>query len=131
MATGNREPEIPCQRTSAQGGFQCPVFHRPPFSTAGIYRAVAADREPFRSPHVPGVRQVVYDRTQDLDSFVYKQNLSFGELYEWGFFKIRGYKKGTMHFEFIDEDLWYKFNSMVAKSRGWELPQNTGKKKKQ
>ena len=73
----------------------------------------------------------LYDRTQDLDSFVYKQNLSFGELYEWGFFKIRGYKKGTMHFEFIDEDLWYKFNSMVAKSRGWELPQNTGKKKKQ
>lgn len=51
--------------------------------------------------------------------------------YEEGVLTIRGYKKGTMHFEFIDEDLWYKFNSMVAKSRGWELPQNTGKKKKQ
>lgn len=39
-----------------------------------------------------------------------------------GFFKIRGYKKGTMHFEFADEDVWAKFNIAVAKIKGWKLP---------
>ncbi|HMV29541.1 MAG TPA: DUF4942 domain-containing protein, partial [Anaerolineales bacterium] len=31
---------------------------------------------------------------------------TFGEWYEWGFFKVKGYKKGTMHFEFLSEDVW-------------------------
>lgn len=39
-----------------------------------------------------------------------------------GFFRIRGYKKGTMHFEFIDEEVWAKFNIAVAKIKGWQLP---------
>ena len=39
-----------------------------------------------------------------------------------GFFRIRGYKKGTMHFEFLDEDVWAKFNAEVARIRGWQLP---------
>lgn len=45
---------------------------------------------------------------------------SWGELTEWHFFKVRGYKKGTMHFEFIDEDLWMKFNQKVAEIKGWD-----------
>ena len=48
----------------------------------------------------------------------------------WAFFNIRGYKKGTMHFTFQDEDVWYKFNQAVAKLRGWELPVKSGKTKK-
>ena len=47
-----------------------------------------------------------------------------------GFFRIRGYKKGTMHFEFIDEDVWAKFNQAVANVKGWQLPQNVRAKKK-
>jgi hypothetical protein len=56
----------------------------------------------------------------------------WGQWYEWGFFRVRGYKKGTMHFEFISEDVWYKFNQEVAKIRGWNIPQqtNSGKKTK-
>ena len=38
-----------------------------------------------------------------------------------GFFRIRGYKKGTMHFEFLDEDVWNKFNYEVARIKGWQL----------
>ena len=45
-----------------------------------------------------------------------------------GFFRIRGYKKGTMHFEFLDEDIWHKFNYEVAKVKGWQLPKERKKK---
>lgn len=47
-----------------------------------------------------------------------------------GFFRIRGYKKGTMHFEFLDEEVWAKFNQAVADIRGWHLPQNVKPKRK-
>ncbi len=46
----------------------------------------------------------------------------WGEWFYWGFFRCRGYKKGTMHFEFLDEDVWLKFNTEVAKTKGWNLP---------
>ena len=47
-----------------------------------------------------------------------------------GIFRIRCYKKGTMHVEFVDEDVWYKFNQEVAKIRGWNLPQKSNASKK-
>lgn len=46
--------------------------------------------------------------------------LQFGQWYSWGFFNFKGFKKGTMHFEFADEDLWRKFNQRVAEIRGWK-----------
>jgi len=59
---------------------------------------------------------------QPLADFVNRNDLEWGKWYEWTFFRIRGYKKGTMHFEFLDDDVWYKFNQTVAKARGWQLP---------
>jgi hypothetical protein len=50
---------------------------------------------------------------------------AWGEWFVWGFFRCKAYKKGTMHFEFLDEDVWYKFNYEVAKQRGWALPKKT------
>ena len=47
-----------------------------------------------------------------------------------GFFRIRAYKKGTMHFEFLDEDVWAKFNIEVARIRGWQLPKQRTQTKK-
>jgi hypothetical protein len=35
-----------------------------------------------------------------------------------------------MHFEFQDEDTWYKFNQAVAKVKGWQLPKQHQKKGK-
>lgn len=46
--------------------------------------------------------------------------LQFGQWYEYAFFRFKGFKKGTMHFEFVDEDLWRKFNQRVAEIRGWQ-----------
>lgn len=54
----------------------------------------------------------------------------YGEWYEWTFFRIKGHKKGTMHFEFLDNDVWATFNQAVAKVRGWELPTNVKTKKR-
>ena len=45
----------------------------------------------------------------------------FGVWYEFGFFKVKGYKKGTMHFEFLDTDVWGKFNQHVARLKGYPL----------
>ena len=61
-----------------------------------------------------------------------ERRILFGTWFEWGFFRIKCFKKGTIHFEFLDEDVWYKFNQTVAKSRGWSLPtmSNTTKKEK-
>lgn len=70
-----------------------------------------------------------YDDTTSLYSFVNNMKMNWGSWYNWGFFRIRGYKKGTMHFEFEDEDLWMKFNQRIAKIRGWSLPENVKKKK--
>lgn len=60
----------------------------------------------------------------------YPEDMAWGEWYEWTFFRVRFYKKGTAHFEFLDEDVWYKFNQTVAERRGWALPVKTKTKKK-
>ena len=54
----------------------------------------------------------------------------WGTWFVWGFFKCIAYKKGTMHFEFLDENVWYKFNETVARQRGWSLPKKSSPKTK-
>lgn len=49
-------------------------------------------------------------------------HLEWNTWFIWGFFRCKAFKKGTMHFEFLDEDVWYKFNAEVAKTKGWTLP---------
>lgn len=51
------------------------------------------------------------------------QPVEWGKWFEWGFFRIRAYKKGTCHFEFLDEKLWATFNQRVAKLKGFPLPE--------
>jgi predicted RNA methylase len=50
-----------------------------------------------------------------------KTRYEFGTWYEWGFFRVKGYKKGTMHFEFIEEDVWARFNQEIARLKGYPL----------
>jgi predicted RNA methylase len=70
-----------------------------------------------------------YDQVKRFDSFISDFNnavkhpmnkMQFGQWYEWSFFRFKGYKKGTMHFEFIDEDIWLRFNQKVAEIKGWK-----------
>lgn len=66
-----------------------------------------------------------YDREKTLERFIGDMKAEWGREYEWSFFRIRGYKKGTMHFTFQREEDWLKFNRVVAEIRGYELPVKT------
>ncbi|MDR2146405.1 MAG: DUF4942 domain-containing protein [Tannerella sp.] len=68
---------------------------------------------------------VAYENCSTLSGFISRMDMQWGQWYEWGFFRIRGYKKGTMHFEFVDEKVWETFNRRVAKIKGWALPQTS------
>jgi hypothetical protein len=46
-----------------------------------------------------------------------------GEWYDWGFFRFRAYKKGTVHFEFKDEEVWAAVNARYARIKGQVLPE--------
>lgn len=46
-----------------------------------------------------------------------------GEWFDWWIFRIRGYKKGTFHFEFKDEEQWMLINQKYAQACGNPLPQ--------
>jgi len=71
-----------------------------------------------------------YAVTTNLQTFISKMNCEWGKWYEWGFFRIRGYKKGTMHFEFANDKVWERFNYRVAEIKGWALPRKTDSKNK-
>lgn len=62
---------------------------------------------------------------QDLSDFLKENETPWGEWTEWGYFWIKGFKKGTMHFEFLDENVWMEFNRRVAKVKGWALPKKS------
>ena len=64
---------------------------------------------------------------QSLFTFIRESNIPWGEWAEWGYFRIKGFKKGTMHFEFLDESVWMEFNRRVAKIKGWSLPKKSEK----
>lgn len=54
-----------------------------------------------------------------------------GEWYAWGFFRFRAYKKGTVHFEFLDEEVWAAVNARYAKIKGQVLPETHRRPKRQ
>lgn len=44
---------------------------------------------------------------------------SFDNKAESEFFRMKFWKKGTFHIEFLDESLWVKFNRTAAKGKNW------------
>lgn len=63
-------------------------------------------------------------------SFYDRNHLPWGKWGTWGFFRVKGFKKGTMHFEFLDDKVWQEFNRRVAVIKGWELPYKSDNRKK-
>lgn len=54
------------------------------------------------------------------DAHIVKIDREWGKWVDWNeFFVVRAYKKGTLHVEFKDEDVWRLFNQRVAEIRGW------------
>lgn len=46
-----------------------------------------------------------------------------GTWYQWSFFEMKFYKKGTMHLKFNDLKVWELFNRTIAEIRGFDLPE--------
>lgn len=49
---------------------------------------------------------------------------TFGEWFDWGFFEVKVFKKGTGHFKFKDENVWAIFNQNIARIKGFPLPES-------
>ena len=47
----------------------------------------------------------------------------YGKWFPWGFFEVKAYKKGTMHFKFKDEKVWEVLNRKYAAIKGQVLPE--------
>lgn len=60
--------------------------------------------------------------------FVNDSLLNWGQWYDFSpFFRIKCFKKGTVHFEFKDDEVWAKFNQRVAQIKGRRLPNKKNK----
>lgn len=62
------------------------------------------------------------------DRFRYAVNSSsgsveWGQWFDFGFFTVKIYKKGTGHFKFKDRDVWALFNQQIARIKGYPLPE--------
>ena len=83
-----------------------------------------------------------YDEIGSLWSFLHKEDKTaettfrreyvkyeFNTWYEWGFFRFKGFKKGTMHFQFRDLNDLAILNQRIAKLKGYPLPESIKNRK--
>jgi hypothetical protein len=71
-----------------------------------------------------GYNSLTSDQAKNPGSEIISPAKEWGKWFDWGYFRIRVYKKGTIHFEFKSEDVWSKFNQRVAKLKGYPLPES-------
>jgi predicted RNA methylase len=62
-----------------------------------------------------------YDQIYGIGSFRHHQDMYAGQWYHTHFFKVKGFKKRTLHCEFLDMEVWAQFNQRVAKLKGYPL----------
>lgn len=78
----------------------------------------------YASEHERANQIKEHKATKGIEANIIDSDPVYGEWFEWGFFKCKAHKKGTMHFEFLDEKVWAEFNRRVAKIKGYPLPEN-------
>lgn len=64
-----------------------------------------------------------YDTTTTFETFFRNVNVRPNTWYSWGFFEIKGFKKGTLHIKFQNEQTWAVVNRAYAKIKGMVLPE--------
>lgn len=60
-------------------------------------------------------------KNEGKNSAVEQSKVEWGEWINWNYFRIKCFKKGTIHFEFLDREIWGRFNQRVAKIKGFPL----------
>jgi hypothetical protein len=68
---------------------------------------------------VLGVKEDLY--REGIASEMIHDEPAYGQWFEWAYFRCKAFKKGSMHFEFKDPELWARFNARVAKIKGFVL----------
>jgi hypothetical protein len=58
-----------------------------------------------------------------LPEYISQNSYEPGMWHDWGFFLFRPYKKGTVHFEFKDREVWAALNARYARIKGQVLPE--------
>lgn len=58
---------------------------------------------------------------------IYDSPCIWGQWFDWAFFEVKAYKKGTMHFKFKDKNVWALFNQNIARIMGYPLPESVKK----
>ncbi|MGB3452929.1 MAG: DUF4942 domain-containing protein [Moheibacter sp.] len=64
-----------------------------------------------------------FESIEDFHNVLRNNQYQNNEWFEWGFFKVKGFKKGTGHFKFKDREVWGLFNRNVARIKGYPLPE--------
>lgn len=64
-----------------------------------------------------------YEKITTLRAWKNGKKIDFGSWYDWGFFEVKGFKKGTLHCKFKDENVWALFNRKIAEIKGFPLPE--------
>ncbi|KGT09519.1 hypothetical protein NV63_06740 [Elizabethkingia anophelis] len=59
----------------------------------------------------------------------YNKNIDWGKWFDFQFFEVKLFKKGTGHFKFKDRDIWATFNQHIARIKGYPLPEAIKPKK--
>lgn len=62
-----------------------------------------------------------YDEITPAFHFNQEGEIQFGKWSDYGFFSVKCFKKGTMHFKFKNRRVWELFNSRIAKIKGYNL----------
>lgn len=63
-----------------------------------------------------------YDNIPNLHRYCHDKKMQPNEWHDWGFFQIKGFKKGTMHLKFKEEKHWQLLNQRYAEIKGQVLP---------
>ena len=91
------------------------------------YKGESRIRIEFRSAYIlddllKGICYITGDNYDDFKCFRTTAEANhYGESFEWAYFKVKCYKLGTAHIEFLDRELWGRFNQRIAKIKGFPL----------
>lgn len=64
-----------------------------------------------------------YQSIQAFHVFANQTKIVANTWYDWGFFRVKAFKKGTGHFQFKDLDHWAMLNERYAKIKGLAIPE--------
>ncbi|SMG32672.1 protein of unknown function [Sphingobacterium psychroaquaticum] len=70
-----------------------------------------------------------WESNRRLEYQIREKKATWGEWFDWGFFEVKLFKKGTGHFKFRDENVWAMFNQQIARIKGFPLPESINKRK--